>query len=87
MVRCQGSTFPFWKLELVPLHINSRAPKGNSFHSQAKSLFFSIFSPQLDRAPGAEDAMPGQSWNLPQNPHDLARRTGPSGSASHCSIG
>jgi hypothetical protein len=63
--------------KLVALHVHARSAEGHGFHAQAESLFRGTFSAQLDRAARADDAVPGQSGNLPQDAHDLARGSGP----------
>jgi hypothetical protein len=70
------------KSKLVPLHIHARPAKRHALHPQTEFLFSGIVSEQLDRAPGADYAMPGQSRNLLQDAHHLPRRSSPARSLS-----
>ena len=70
----------------MPFHIHPRPAESHALHAQAEFLFRAIFSAQLDRTARADHAMPGQSRNLAQNTHHLARRSRPAGSLSHSPI-
>lgn len=74
------------KTKLVPLHIHPRPAESDALHAQAKFLFSAIFSAQLDCTARADHAMPGQSRNLAQNTHHLARRSRPASGLSHSPI-
>jgi len=70
------------KSKLMTLHIHARPAKSHTLHPQTESLFSGIFSAQLDRATRPHYTMPGQSRNLLQNAHHLARGSRPSRSLS-----
>jgi hypothetical protein len=71
----------------VEFHVDASSAEGDTFHLQAESLLGGVLSGQFDGAAGAEDAMPGQSWDLPQYTDDLTRCSGPACGAGNGSIG
>jgi hypothetical protein len=75
--RFAANALRFRKPKLVPLHIHAHPAKCHAFHAQPEFLLSAIFSAQLDGPAGADNAVPGQSRNLAQNPYHLTRCSGP----------
>jgi hypothetical protein len=83
MIQWRNDSMPKWlKPKLVPLHIHAHPAERHALHAQPEFLLSAIFSAQLDGPAGADNAVPGQSRNLAQNPHYLTRGSGPA-----CSLG
>lgn len=72
----------FGKFMLVQRHIHARSTKSNAFHAEAKSLLSGLFTGQFDGPTRTDDALPGQSRDLPQDANDL-----PGGSLPACGPG
>lgn len=65
------------KMKLAPFHIHAHSSEGDTLHTKTESLFGPILSAQLDGPARADYAMPGQSGNLLQDSHYLARSSRP----------
>jgi len=91
MQAMSGAIFSFrpaslGKFVLVTLHIDAHSTKSNALHAQAESLLSAALTGTLNRAAGTHDAMPGQSMDFAQHPHNLTGGARPSGSTGDCTI-
>ena len=71
---------------LVAAHVDAAAAEDNTLGLETQTLLEAGFSSQLDFAPGAQNALPGQAEGAVQGPGDLARRAGIAGGPGHRTI-
>ena len=71
----------------MEFHVDAHSAKCDPFHLQAEALLGSLFSGQFDGSARTDDAMPGQSRDLLQDPDDLPGGTRPTGGSGNRTIG
>lgn len=71
---------------LVEFHVHSRSAKSDALHTQAESLLGGGFAGAVDGSTGADDAMPRQSRDLPQDADNLPGGSRPAGGPGDGSV-
>jgi hypothetical protein len=72
--------------ELMPVHVDAAAAKGNAFHRKPQPLFECVLAPHANSSAGAQHAVPRQAAVSMQGPSHLPRRSRKSGSRGDLSI-